>query len=436
MTDKDSTPGKVLSQREVAAFFFPLLLNVQMMTVSHTLINAALARQREFIIALAAYSVAWSIQQFFGSTNYQNHLLAVAVVHGKRSFYNALVYVLIQGITVSALVAFIAFGPAGPAVLNGLMGLEGEVSSQALATLGIIFINPLFVGVRAFFQGIVIRARRNILVTTATVVRIFSLVIFLLILAPRMSGAPLGAAALLGCVIVETILMAFFAWRCGLPEDGKEEKSMGEIVRFALPLSISSSLQMSVFLVINAILGRLADSALALASFGVLRSLILLIGGPMRNLQHAYLTLVHSAQDYRVLLLFWLRTSAAMVLLTAALAFPLNDLFLGRILGLPSDMRHYIALPLACSALFPLLHGATTLLRGYFARRYMSDQVVKSTLLRVVYLAGLGWAINVWPPAVSGLVIGLVLFLSSEVVDSLYLRWQRDRFKRWHYSAK
>ena len=191
---------------------------------------------------------------------------------------------------------------------------------------------------------------------------------------------------------------------------------------------------MSVFLVINAILGRLADSALALASFGVLRSLILLIGGPMRNLQHAYLTLVHSAQDYRVLLLFWLRTSAAMVVLTAALAFPLNDLFLGRILGLPSDIRHYIALPLACSALFPLLHGATTLLRGYFARRYMSDQVVKSTLLRVVYLAGLGWAINVWPPAVSGLVIGLVLFLSSEVVDSLYLRWQRDRFTRWRFS--
>ena len=221
MTDKGSTPGKVLSQREVAVFFFPLLLNVQMMTVSHTLINAALARQKEFIIALAAYSVAWSIQQFFGSTNYQNHLLAVAVVHGKRSFYNALGYVLIQGVTVSALVAFIAFGPAGPVVLNRFMGLEGEVSSQALATLGIIFINPLFVGVRAFFQGIVIRARRNILVTTATVVRILSLIIFLLLFSPRMSGAPLGAAALLGCVIVETMLMSWFAFQCGLPEDGK-----------------------------------------------------------------------------------------------------------------------------------------------------------------------------------------------------------------------
>ena len=70
MTDTSSTQGKVLSQREIAVFFFPLLLNVQMMTVSHTLINAALARQKEFIVALAAYSVAWSIQQFFGSTNY------------------------------------------------------------------------------------------------------------------------------------------------------------------------------------------------------------------------------------------------------------------------------------------------------------------------------------------------------------------------------
>ncbi len=132
MTDTSSTQGKVLSQREIAVFFFPLLLNVQMMTVSHTLINAALARQKEFIVALAAYSVAWSIQQFFGSTNYQNHLLVVAVVHGKRSFYNALGYVLIQGITVSSLVALIA-----PKRINFLLIGKSHISRAVVLLIGL-----------------------------------------------------------------------------------------------------------------------------------------------------------------------------------------------------------------------------------------------------------------------------------------------------------
>ena len=42
----------------ITLFFFPLLLNVQLMSVSHSIINAALARRDDFVTALASFSVA------------------------------------------------------------------------------------------------------------------------------------------------------------------------------------------------------------------------------------------------------------------------------------------------------------------------------------------------------------------------------------------
>ena len=41
-----------LTMREVGWFFFPLLLNVQMMSISHSVINAALARMADAVAAL------------------------------------------------------------------------------------------------------------------------------------------------------------------------------------------------------------------------------------------------------------------------------------------------------------------------------------------------------------------------------------------------
>ncbi|MCK4690741.1 MAG: hypothetical protein KAT20_02975, partial [Desulfuromonadales bacterium] len=61
-----------LTLKEISLFFFPLLLNVQLMSVSHTIINGALARLEDYITALAGMSVALVIHLFVASPSYQN----------------------------------------------------------------------------------------------------------------------------------------------------------------------------------------------------------------------------------------------------------------------------------------------------------------------------------------------------------------------------
>ena len=66
-----------LRLRDISLFFFPLLLNVQLMSVSHTVINAALAREQDYVAALAAFATAMVIHLFFASPSYQNHTVIV-----------------------------------------------------------------------------------------------------------------------------------------------------------------------------------------------------------------------------------------------------------------------------------------------------------------------------------------------------------------------
>ena len=417
-----------IGQREISLFFFPLLLNVQLMGVSHSIINAALARQEDFLTALAAFSVAMVLHLFFASPSYQNHTITIAVVRGRRSLRGTVIFVLLVATYVSIMLALIAFTPVGDLVLLRLLGVSGEVAAEARSVIAILVFLPFFTGFRGLFQGLVIRARRTGLVSLATGVRIASLFAFLILGSPWFSGPALGAFALLACIAVETAFMGFFALRCHLPLTGcQDEKGALEILRFAFPLAYSSCLQQAIPLLINAVISRLPDGTLALASFGVIRGFLFLLAGPMRNLQQVYLTLVKNADDARVLASFCRRVGSGMGVLMLLAAYPLNTAVLGRIMGLEETMRTYIALPLAACAVFPLLYGASNLLRGYFTGSHQTGILGRSTVYKTLYLLGCWGILTLRPLPLPGVVIAIALLISAEICEASYLLARRRR---------
>jgi hypothetical protein len=413
--------------KEVSRFFFPLLLNVQLMSLSHSIINASLARLDDFVTALAAFSVAMILHLFVASPSYQNHTITIAMVRGRQSLRSTLLFVLLVASYVSLMLYLLAYTVIGSFVLGSVLGVDQAIAAGAREVLGILMFLPFFTGLRGFFQGLVIRARRTGLVSQATGVRIGALLLLLYLGRSWLSGASLGAFALLGCIVIETAFMAWFAWRVALPADGSREKSTAQIFRYAFPLAYSSCLQQTIPLVINAILGRLPDAPLALAAFGIIRGFLFLLAGPMRNLQQAYLTLVPQEADYRVLVRFFYRTSLGMGLLTLLVAWPLNDLVLGSIMGVAPGLRNYLTLPLAGCAIFPFFYGAANLLRGYFAGAHQTARLGYSTLYKLLFIL-LCYPLLVWlKMPLPGIVIGVFLLLSAELVEAGYLRRQRSR---------
>jgi hypothetical protein len=176
---------------------------------------------------------------------------------------------------------------------------------------------------------------------------------------------------------------------------------------------------------INAIISRLPDGPQALAAFGVIRGFLFLLAGPLRNLQQAYLTLVVSRADNRVLLKFFRRVSGGMALLMILIAWPFNRLALGEIMGLNDEMRSYIIVPLLLCALYPILYGASNLLRGVFAGAHRTACLGKSTIWKSTYMLACWGVFTIFPPPLAGVFVAVALLLTAEALEVIYLRQQK-----------
>ncbi len=416
-----------LTQKAAALFFFPLVLNVQLMSVSHSIINAGLARLENAVVVLAGFSVAMVLHLFVASPSYQNHTITIAMVRGRKSLVGMILFMLLIATWVSILLALLAFSPVGTFILNRLLGVTPEVARGAREALGLLVFLPFVTGLRGICQGLVIRVRRTGLVSFATAVRIVMLFAYLWLGQLWFSGTQVAALALLACVSTETLVIAFFAWRIKLPAEQEDENSFADILRYGLPLAYSSGMQQAVPLLINAIISRLPDGTLALAAFGVIRGFLFLLAGPMRNLQQAYLTLVRQASDSELLRHFFIKVSIGMALIMLLIAWPLNGPVLGTVMGLDLDMRHYITWPLTACALFPFLYGATNLMRGWFAGAHLTARIGRSTFYKALLMVVL-WPVIVIPPLpLPGIAAAIFLLLAAELCEMGYLYRQRGQ---------
>ena len=419
-----------LTQKSISLFFFPLVLNVQLMSVSHSIINAGLARLEDAVVALAAFSVAMVLHLFVASPSYQNHTITIAMVRGRRSLIAMMLFVLLIAVWVSILLALLAFTPVGTFVLNRLLGVSPEVGKGAREALGLLVLLPFITGLRGLFQGLVIRARRTPLVSFATAVRIGMLFVYLWLGQIWFDGTKVAAFALLGCVATETLVVGWFAWRVKLPAEEDDGRTLRDILGYGLPLAYSSGLQQTVPLLINAIISRLPDGTLALAAFGIMRGFLFLLAGPMRNLQQAYLTLVQQESDNRPLMVFLVWVSCAMALVMLLIAWPLNQPVLGTIMGLDDAMRTYLAWPLTACALFPLLYGAANLLRGWFSGAHLTGRLGRSTFYKALLIIA-SWPLIVsFPLPIPGIAVAIMLLLGAEFCEMGYLYRQRRALLR------
>jgi Na+-driven multidrug efflux pump len=326
------------------------------------------------------------------------------------------------------MLSLIAFTPVGDFILIKILGTPTEIALEAKKALYILAFLPFFTGVRGFCQGLIIRARRTSLVSYATGVRVGALFVFLTFGHQYFYGAQFGAFALVSCVVTETLVIAWLAWKTHIPlEQNPAEKTIAEVLHYSFPLAYSSCLQQTIPLLISSIIGRLSDGAMALAAFGVIRGFLFLLAGPMRNLQQAYLTLVKKVADIVPLLRFSVVIGTILGLLVLLTAGPLNQFILGELLGVKTELRQYLQWSLAACSVFPLFYGLTNLLRGWFAGADQTRQLGRSTFLKSLFLMILWWPLVTWQPPISGITIAIGLLLAAEILESGYLYYQRQQ---------
>src|SRR5687767_11818836 len=201
-----SSPSRThgpLTVRVAVLFFLPLIISTELHQLSHSLVHAFLARLGDATITLAAFSIAFAFNTTFSGLMQVEVQAVMSYLTDKRSFWRIARFYFLIGLVPLVVIEAVALTPLGDWLFGVMMGASPEttrLAKLASAVMGLwIFPNQ----VRNLATALCMMHRRTLPISYATIIRLVSQALMLLVLPFFVEGAVAGAASLVGCMAVE-----------------------------------------------------------------------------------------------------------------------------------------------------------------------------------------------------------------------------------------
>ena len=418
-----------ITLRDAYRFFVPLVFMTELNMISKSVIHAFLARTLAPSVSLAAFNTSFTFYYTLASATEVTTYLAISYLRDRRCLRRLIAFLCLVLAAPLTLVQLVAFTSLGDWLYGDVFGVSPEAVRQAkLATFLFSFSAPVLL-FRGIAFALLMVNRRTIFITWSTFVRLASLGGSLLVLPFVFSGAAIGAAALVTCMLCETLFAWLFAWRHfqALPRSAGELPGYAVLWRFAWPLAMNQASEMGVVFVVNLFLGRLANAELALAAFGVVHGLVGLLFSPMRNLLQTAQTLVASRADAHVLLVFTLQLAAIFGAVAVVLFHtPLESWVLDTVMGLTPALGRYCAPAMQLAFLMAFFWALAAYLRGLLAGARSTTMLAITGVLRVATVAAVG-TLTFVAPDLNGAVLGLGAWILAYAAETAVLGWRVRR---------
>ena len=420
-------PG--ITMKDPFWFFMPLIFTAELMMISHSVIHAFLARLADPTATLAAFSISFILHGVVGSPLWVGPQVAITFLSDKRSVGRLFRFHMQATVVPTALMLLVAWTPAGVWLYAVFMGAGAEVVRQAQEATVYFTLVFFVVPFRNIATGLIMVNRRTALITLGTAVRLLSLAGFLYVLPFWLSGAAVGAMALFGCIAVESVfsvLMAIHFYRA-LPAEKGEPAGYGEMWRFSWPLMLNQTAESAVFFVINFFLGRLARPDLALAAFGVMRGIQMVMLSSLRNLAQTAQTLTRTREDLQVMLRFSFWVILVISLLALVLFItPARWWVLYSVMGLTRELAEYIVTPLILSFVVAVFWGYSSLFKGLVTALRRTGRLAVTAVVRLVVVVGVGCLTFVFTD-INGALVGVLALAGAFGAECALLGWQMFR---------
>lgn len=421
-----------LTVRTAVLFFLPLILTTELHQLSHALVHGFLARMGDPTITIAAFSVAFSFNTTFSGLISVGTQAGMSFISDKRSFWRVTRFYFFVSLVPFIVIEAIALTPMGDWMFGKMMGTSPEVTRLAKAASAVMGIWILPNQARNIFTALCMMRRRTVLISHATMLRLGSQALMLLVLPFWLEGAVAGAASLVGCMTVEALYLYWVSrpFYAELPARGGERTSYWQVWRFSWPLMVTTMTENGVNFVINFFLGRLANPDLALAAFGVVNALKSLVASPLRNLMQTAQALVRNRADMHVILEFAKRLTLVYAVLVGILFYtPLRDVILGGVMGLPARLRDYAIPGVQMVLLVVVVWGYSSLFRGLLAAMRKTQIIAGSALIRLLVVIAVG-STTLISPTLNGAAVGVAAIGAAFLAEALILGWRVRYFKR------
>jgi hypothetical protein len=396
---------KPLTLRDLLIQFLPLSLSDVVMVLAGPVIIAGLARLPDQTINLAAYSVALSMAVLIESPIIYLLQSSTALSKQEQAFRSLKRFMLLANAAVTAVYALIAFTPLFDLIFSGWLGQPPAVAANARPAFQIMIVWPAAIGWRRVYQGYLIARGQSNRVGLASLFRILSLTLTVVVgVALEVPGAVVAGLALAMSVVVEAAAVTFFALWPRRPErwsepDPATPNTVGAIARWYAPLALTAFLLWFSKPAVNGGIARAELATLSLAAWPAVWTSMMLVGTTIRMVQQLVITQATSPENYLLLKRFtWWAGGLASGLLAVIGLTPFGHGLFEAVTGLQGELAAAALPALKLGFLFPL---------GIALQNHLQGLLIRTGRTRAVNVAAL----------IGGLVLLGMMFLGVQ------LRW-------------
>jgi hypothetical protein len=422
-------PSSVSTQRQILLFWAPLAASWLLMCAEVPVLQAAIARLTDMETQLAAFGIVTSLEIAIESPVIMLLATSTALSTSRRN-YLALRRFMIWTIALATLVALlVAFTPLYDLVVRTLMGIPANIANAARPGMGIMTLWTAMIGIRRFYQGVMIRHGQTRSIGYGTIVRLASSggTGILLALLTRLPGVYVGSIGLMAGVSMEALFVAFAVRSTvhrimsGTADESDKTLTVRDVFHFHAPLAATSLLTLFAQPVIGAALARMPDPEATLAAWPVIWGILSIFRSPAYALPEAVIALSNEHRLKNAVRMFCIRTgivsSLAMLIMVVT---PLSGVYLRNVAGLPDNLSSYVIPGIALGLALPYINSIHSWLRGLLVAAHSTKFVywgmgLNLTVTSLLVIAG----VLFHTPGIATAVIALSAAFATEI---FYLR--------------
>lgn len=298
-----------MSYGQLARFYTPLAASHLLIASSHTVVNAGLARLPDPEVTLGVFAVIKGLFNSLKAADLVSRQTVLALVDDPVSYRKVLGFISLLTLALFALLATLAFTPAGVFVLTRFVGLSGPLE---LKLAGIAMRLGCFItfseSLRNSVQGLAVGVRTTGILTVASFVRVALVAgaTFLVVRTGALPGITLGMLSWVLGILAEAILVGgYLTVRFGslrqvvavLPSRSRVPLRYRDILRFFVPLGIMISLEAWLQPVVQAGITRGPQVIHSLAAYAVAFGIATMFRGPLSLLHECSLVFASGPED-------------------------------------------------------------------------------------------------------------------------------------------
>jgi len=403
-----------------------------MMALEGPFLAAVIARLADQEFNLAAWGVAYAFAMLVESPVIMLMSASTALADNAASFrrLRTFTYVLSGGVT--GVMLLVLTPPVFRLVMVDVIALPERVAHLAYVGLWLLLPWPGAIGIRRFYQGVLIRDGRTRLVAVGTAFRLSAMTgtALVLALAVRPAGAYVGSAALAMGVSAEALASLWMA-RASVRrvlqiadpgEDPDGPLTYGRILRFYYPLALTSVIGLAVQPMLTFFMGRAPATVESLAIFPVVTAATFLFRSLGLSYQEVAIALMGKRFEHvRELSRFALVLGIAASCGLAILAFtPLSTLWFQTVSGLSPELARFALVPTAVLVPIPLLAVVLSFQRAILVIAQRTRLISWATAIEVTGIA-IVFPLLGWKLGVVGVTAASVALLLGRIGSTGYL---------------